>query len=213
MATEYGFHFNASICTGCKACMMSCNDRNNLSAGQSLRKVYEFGAGTWTPGADEGSLTKEVVTYYASLTCQQCDMPMCLASCTVGALEKDGETGIVMLDTELCIGCRLCQTACPYHHPTFDAESVLIKKCMLCMDEPGQDGSPNPACAQACPMRALEFGKLENLQNDFGTVNTIGLFGDETKPNVVITPRTDAEQAVAVELLNLYELPGVDSWS
>ena len=192
---------------------MSCNDRNDLASAQSLRKVYEFGTGTWTPGEAAGTVTHEVVTYYASLSCQHCDMPMCVASCTAGSLTKDGQTGIVIHDAETCIGCLSCQEACPYHHPTFIADAGVSKKCMLCIDEPNEDGSPNPACAEACPMRALEFGKLEELQAAHGSVNTIGIFGDATQPSIVVTPRSEAELATEVELLNPNELPGITAWS
>ena len=213
MATEYGFHFNSTICTGCKACVMACNDRNDLASGESIRKVYEFGAGSWTAGADAGTYTNDVVIFYASLTCQQCDMPKCLAACSYGAMSKDGQTGIVMIDPDTCVGCMSCQEACPYHHPTLDSENNLAKKCMLCIDEPNADGTPNPACAQACPMRALEFGVLSDLQAAYGSVNTIGIFDDATQPCVVITPRSAADLAAQVELLNPNELPGVSAWS
>ena len=212
MATEYGFRFNSNICTGCKACMMSCNDRNNLSSQQSLRKVFEFGGGSWAAGADAGTVTHEVTVYYGSLACQHCDFPMCIEACQYGALSKDEDTGVVTIDDELCVGCMDCQTSCPYHHPTYDAELDVAKKCILCLDEPNEDGSPNPACAQACPMRALEFGKLDELRAAYGTVNTIGIFGDSTYPNVVITPRSEADLAAEVELLNPNETPGFTGW-
>ena len=44
---QYGFFVNTDICTGCKACMTSCFDRNNLEVPQKFRKVYEFGGGAW----------------------------------------------------------------------------------------------------------------------------------------------------------------------
>ena len=190
---------------------MSCNDRNNLTTGQSLRKVYEFGAGSWEAGVDAGTLSHEIVSYYASLTCQHCDLPRCLAACQFDAITKDEETGLVSIDPELCTGCQLCQENCPYHHPTFEEELNIYKKCTLCSDEPKEDGSPDPACAQACPMRALEFGLLEDLRAAYGTENTVGIFSNSTLPEVVITPRSEADLAVKVELMNPNELPGVTS--
>lgn len=44
---QYGFFVNTDICTGCKACMTSCFDRNNLEVPQKFRKVFEFGGGEW----------------------------------------------------------------------------------------------------------------------------------------------------------------------
>ena len=192
---------------------MTCNDRNNMASGQSLRKVYEFGAGSWGAGEDAGTFTHDVVSYYASLTCQHCDLPRCLSACKFDAITKDEETGIVSIDPELCTGCQLCQENCPYHHPTPDDEQGIYKKCTLCNDEPAEDGSPSPACAQACPMRALEFGLLDELRAAHGEVSTIGIFRDSTFPSVVITPRSEADLAAKVELMNLNELPGITEWT
>ena len=47
--TQYGFYVNTDICTGCKACMTACFDRNNLEVPQKFRKVWEFGGGEFTP--------------------------------------------------------------------------------------------------------------------------------------------------------------------
>ena len=60
--TAYGFFVNTDICTGCKACMTSCFDRNDLEVPQKFRKVYEFGGGTWS--ADEaGAYTRPNVVF------------------------------------------------------------------------------------------------------------------------------------------------------
>ena len=42
---QYGFYVNTDICTGCKACMTACFDRNDLEVPEKFRKVYEFGGG------------------------------------------------------------------------------------------------------------------------------------------------------------------------
>ena len=52
---QYGFFVNTDICTGCKACMTSCFDRNNLEVPQKFRKVYEFGGGEWKGDDGRGS--------------------------------------------------------------------------------------------------------------------------------------------------------------
>ena len=46
--TQYGFYVNTEICTGCKACMTACMDRNDLAGDEKIRKVYEFAGGDYT---------------------------------------------------------------------------------------------------------------------------------------------------------------------
>ena len=110
---QYGFFVNTDICTGCKACMTSCFDRNNLEVPQKFRKVYEFGGGEWKAD-DAGAFTATAFTYYVSMTCGHCENPACVANCPTGAMQKDPETGIVNNDKEKCIGCMTCEKSCPY---------------------------------------------------------------------------------------------------
>ena len=109
---QYGFFVNTDICTGCKACMTSYFDRNNLEVPQKFRKVYEFGGGAWE-AAEDGSFTSTAFTYYTSMTCNHCDNPACVENCPTGAMKKDPETGIVNNDKSVCIGCMTCEKSCP----------------------------------------------------------------------------------------------------
>lgn len=205
--TQYGFYVNTRICTGCKACMTACMDRNDLAEeGEMIRKVYEFGGGDYTTD-ENGAFTSTAFAYYVSLGCQQCDKPACVEVCPVGAMQRHAD-GIVRSDHELCIGCGSCVQACPYHHPFVSATLNKAIKCTLCSDELGADGEqggmPDPACAHACPVRALEFGDIAELRNKYGDNCTIATFGDETAPNVVIDPHRDA--ARGGELMNPAEV-------
>lgn len=188
---QYGFYINTDICTGCKACMTACFDRNDLEVPQKFRKVYEFGDGTWELGEDGGFATT-AFTYYASITCCHCDKPACVENCPTASMQKNEETGIVDNDKELCIGCMTCEKVCPYNHPT-QFEDGLSHKCVLCSEE-SEDGTPNPVCVQACPVRAIEFGKIEDLRATYGDNVIIGELGDTTTPNIVIGLHRDAEK-------------------
>lgn len=188
---QYGFYVNTDICTGCKACMTACFDRNDLEVPQKFRKVYEFGGGEWT--ADEtGAFTSTAFTYYVSMTCGHCDSPMCMANCPTGAISKDPDTGIVSNDHEICIGCMTCEKTCPYGHPVQLADG-LSHKCLLCTDT-SEDGQPDPACAKACPVRAIEFGEIAELREKYGDADEIGELTNESKPNVVFGLHRDASK-------------------
>jgi anaerobic dimethyl sulfoxide reductase subunit B (iron-sulfur subunit) len=192
---QYGFYINTDICTGCKACMTACFDRNNLEVPQKFRKVWEFGGGQWTTD-ENGAYSATAFTYYASITCNHCDAPACVANCPTGAMQKDTETGIVDNDKDTCIGCMTCEKSCPYGHPVQLADS-LSHKCTLCNDE-SIDGVPQPVCEKACPVRAIVFGEIESLRSTFGANCTIGTLGDTTAPNVAIGLHRDASKGGAV---------------
>lgn len=200
--TQYGFYVNTDICTGCKACMTACFDRNDLAVPQKFRKVWEFGGGTFEPD-DNGAFTHSSFTYYASMTCGQCENPACVANCPTGAMQRDEELGIVNNDKETCIGCMTCEQSCPYNHPT-QLDDGLSHKCLLCMDT-SDDGQPDPACAKACPVRAIEFGPWEELMAAHSDAkNTIGTLGGETVPHVLFGAHRDASKGG--EIMNPLEL-------
>lgn len=78
------------------------------------------------PGVVYRPVTEEEIGAYPNVTarfiprpCMQCDEPPCVPVCPVNATRKRPD-GIVDMDYELCIGCRYCITACPYHARTFD---------------------------------------------------------------------------------------------
>lgn len=187
--TQYGFYVNTDICTGCKACMTACFDRNDLQVPQKFRKVWEFGGGEWARD-EAGAFTKTAFGYYVSMTCGQCDDPACVESCPTGAMQKDEATGLVNNDKSVCIGCMTCEQVCPYNHPV-KLEDGLSHKCVMCTDR-SEDATPDPACVKACPNRALEFGPIADLRAKYGTVDTLGTLLNSTKPNVVFNPHRDS---------------------
>jgi len=180
------FYFNASACIGCKTCELACKDKNNLPIGVRLRHVFEYGGGNWKKN-DGYWIPNQIFTYFVSSSCMHCETPICVEVCPTGAMHKN-ENGIVSVDKNKCIGCRLCQQACPYGAPQFNDEKGVMAKCDLCMDL--IDAGENPACVSACPQRALDFGELSELQAKYGTVSGIDPLPDPslTHPSVVITP-------------------------
>jgi anaerobic dimethyl sulfoxide reductase subunit B (iron-sulfur subunit) len=112
--------------------------------------------------------------------------------CPAAAISKR-EDGIVLIDQTKCIGCRYCQWACPYGAPQFREDLGVMTKCTFCEDLQAQ--GQNPACVDACVMRALDFGELEDLRAKYGNVNAIEPLPEAsyTSPAVVITPSRNAQ--------------------
>ena len=125
---------------GCKACRDACAAarQKSGSAGAGIREIHM--------AAPEAHL---------AYTCNQCSEPACLDVCPTGAITKGTDDGIVRLKAGKCLGCGLCQLACPYGGIDFHPGSERASKCDLC------DGDPR--CVEACPVRAISFLKARSI--------------------------------------------------
>lgn len=162
-------------CVGCRTCEAACNKEQNLPApakpfddmsvfdeikhGQKRRptdKAYTVVNRYEPEGADE--------PVYRKIQCNHCNEPACLTSCFVNAYTKTPE-GAVIYNSKVCVGCRNCMIACPFHVPGYTYNSVLnpvIKKCIFCYDTRLKEGRP-PACVESCPQQVMTFGKRKEL--------------------------------------------------
>jgi anaerobic dimethyl sulfoxide reductase subunit B (iron-sulfur subunit) len=136
-----------------------------------------------------------------------CQNAVCTQVCPAAAITKR-EDGIVLIDQDKCIGCRYCSWACPYGAPQFNEEMGVMTKCNMCSDL--VDKGEKPACVQACPYRAMDFGPLDEMQKQYGTFNDPApLPGPEiTNPSVVYVPNKSTKRSgdMSGQLKNLEEL-------
>ncbi len=190
MAKQIGFYHNSDVCVGCKTCQIACKDKNHLPVGVMWRRVVRYGGGEWLER--DGVMTPQgMFGYYLSVACNHCEDALCVKVCPTGAIQK-GSDGAVLINSENCVGCRYCEWACPYRAPQFNDELGVMTKCDSCQDlvSDGQD----PACVSACPMRALEFGDIEELRAKYGDEVEIEPFPNKeiTSPALVINPNRKA---------------------
>ena len=189
-----GFYFDQTRCAGCKTCQVACKDKNKLGVGPVLRKVTSFQLGKYPAPK----------LYHVSASCNHCESPACMAKCPTGAITK-AEDGTVVRDAEACIGCSSCVNACPFGHPQIDEVSGLSMKCDGCIQ--WREAGYLPACVEACPCRALDFGDVDELQRKYGSganlVSTLPVIGeDKTGSQTLIKPREVAlsEDCVGITL-------------
>lgn len=154
-----GFYFDNARCTGCRTCEMACVDYSDLAAGRKYRRVIDYEAGATTLD-EHGTVRTTASCYHVSLACNHCEQPECVHVCPTGAMHKDG-LGLVSVDAHKCIGCGYCTIACPYHAPSIDPVARQSSKCDGCAARVASGLSP--ICVEACPLRALEFGDMDEL--------------------------------------------------
>lgn len=188
-----GFYVDLSRCIGCKTCQVACKDRHNLQqVGPRTRRVETFECGTYP----------EVGMYHVTLSCNHCENPACVAGCPTGAMFKSDD-GAVLHNDDQCVVCRNCMLVCPYGAPQYDEFENMIVKCDTCKSL--RDAGHNPVCVDACPMRAIEFGDMDELRAKYGDAlqeMPVLPTADTTQPNVLITasPAALREDYVQVEL-------------
>jgi Fe-S-cluster-containing dehydrogenase component len=170
-AKKLGLVIDLDICVGCHACATSCKEWNTGSASGPLSDQDPYGAdphGTWLNRIHTYEVTDEAKgssrTVHFPRSCLHCETPACVTVCPTGASYKRAEDGIVLVNPDTCIGCKLCSWACPYGAREYDYADGTMKKCTLCVDriynENLEEEDRKPACVRACPTGARAFGDL-----------------------------------------------------
>jgi phenylacetyl-CoA:acceptor oxidoreductase subunit 1 len=197
-------------CIGCGYCDMACKASNDIAPDISWNHIYQ---------ADKIG-EKDV---YLSVPCQHCEHAPCVSVCPVSA-SYYREDGIVMMDYDLCIGCRYCQAACPYQARSFnwkdfDGDNPAVPE----WGEPDVDRRPRGVvekctfCSQRID-RGLELGLTPGVDQSAtpACVNTCPtgarLFGNLNDPesNVSLTLKNNPHYRLREELgtgTRIYYLP------
>ena len=178
---KLGLVIDLDTCVGCHACAVSCKQWNAGGIAGPLTDEQPYGkdpSGVWfnrihsyevaaTAGCGSTAETAQAqpaTTLHFPRSCLHCETPACVTVCPTGASYKRAEDGIVLVDEDKCIGCKLCSWACAYGAREYSAVEGVMKKCTLCVDRIYNENLPEserqPACVQACPTKARHFGDL-----------------------------------------------------
>jgi sulfite dehydrogenase (quinone) subunit SoeB len=168
-AKKLGLVIDLDVCVGCHACATACKEWNSGGHSAPLPDFNPYGADAWgvwfnrVHSFEEGE-GESARTVHFPRSCLHCEEPACVTVCPTGASYKRAEDGIVLVNADICIGCKLCSWACPYGAREFDEDAGVMKKCTLCIDRIYNDNiSENerlPACVMVCPTNARHFGDL-----------------------------------------------------
>lgn len=153
MVSEEIIYVDIERCVGCLSCYIACAVEHSLTK-NLYTAIYEI------PGPLPRIKVVPALNYNVPIRCTHCEKPPCIEICPTEALIKTPE-GPVLLRKEACIGCKGCILACPYGAITLSVAEKTISKCDFCVDRTRK--GLLPACVEACPTKALRYGKVEDV--------------------------------------------------
>jgi len=200
-------------CANARKCIDACQEGHHLPSDHEYMKIYLM------------QDSEKTAPYWFPKPCFHCDNPLCVSVCPVGATYKRTD-GIVLVDTDQCIGCKFCMTGCPYsarifswsHHKEhevdvqYNPESTVpgqegtVSKCVFCADRLKENKLPH--CVEACPMGVIYFGDVNEdaVTNGVDTVKFSELIKDRsgyrylenlgTRPTVYYLPPVNRQFSV-----------------
>lgn len=176
-----GMVIDLKKCIGCHTCSVACKLNNNLPNDMWWNRVLTVGGDYMDTAA--GKYPHNLELHHMPVNCQHCENPACVKACPVGATYKRKEDGIVIIDYDKCIGCRMCMVACPYNARSFNWKKPeynvgyalgeydapvhqynVVEKCTFCVNLLARGGVP--ACMELCLGRARYWGDLDNPDSD-----------------------------------------------
>ena len=163
---DYLIYTDPEKCVACHSCEVACKVKNQVPIGATLGKIVIMG-----PKLINGQPRMSALF----VPCFHCEDAWCMNACPVDAIRKRSEDGLVYILRELCVGCKSCILACPWHVPQWDAGAGKAMKCDMCMDR--IDENRDPACVAACPTGALQFGEPAELSHKSREIYGLKLLG------------------------------------
>ncbi|ABZ75069.1 formate dehydrogenase, beta subunit [Shewanella halifaxensis HAW-EB4] len=159
--------FDATKCSGCKACQVSCSEWNDLRAPVgsfqgSYQNPMDLSSECWTlMKYNEIEQDNKLRWNFTHSACMHCADPACLTACSTKGAIVQRANGVVDFESDKCTGCGYCVSACPFDVPRLDPIDQKAYKCSMCSDrlQVGQE----PACVKSCVTGALKYGTREDM--------------------------------------------------
>jgi tetrathionate reductase subunit B len=174
---HYGMLIDTRRCIGCHACSVACKAEFDVPLGHTR---------SWVEYIEKGN-HPHVTRSFLPRLCNHCRHPNCVDVCPTGATYKREEDGIVVVDPDICIGCKYCVQACPYDARFPNPVTGTADKCDFCLHRVSQ--GLEPACVETCIGGARIFGDLNDPQSEISraiATNPLSVLrpGMGTEPNV-----------------------------
>ncbi len=158
------------LCTGCETCESVCSF------------VHD---GEFNPITTRIHRVRIEPLLNIALACQKCEDAPCIRSCPEHALEKDEETGSIIVINDKCNGCGFCIRGCDYGVCTIHIDTEKAILCDLCesMKEEFIDPAQGkvPQCIEVCPKEAISLKDVEQLGEQTRVAAVRRLFPEEAE--------------------------------
>ena len=174
---HYAMVIDTRRCVGCHACSVACKTENDVPLGATR---------SWVEYVEKGSFPN-VTRHFLPRLCNHCSEPQCVKVCPTGATYKRKSDGIVVVDADVCIGCKYCIQACPYDARFINPRTGTADKCDFCLHRVKEGIAP--ACVNTCQGRARIFGDMNDPESEVARLietEAVSVLRPEmgTKPNV-----------------------------
>jgi tetrathionate reductase subunit B len=171
---NYGMGIDIHKCIGCGRCVNACKLENKVPKQPFYfrtwieRYIIPVEGETMVDSPDGGingfdklpiPESKILRSFFVPKLCNHCENPPCVQVCPVGATFTSRD-GVVLMDSEYCIGCRYCIQACPYGARFLNPHTKTADKCNFCYHRITK--GLLPACVEVCPTQARVFGEITN---------------------------------------------------
>jgi anaerobic carbon-monoxide dehydrogenase iron sulfur subunit len=149
-------------CIGCRQCEFACAVQASESK-DPIAALFEQPPPHTRIHVEAGPT---ITTSYPG-RCRHCDPAPCLQVCPTGAIHRDADEDLVLVDQTRCIGCAMCAIVCPFDAVTFHPAAgtrdgrPVATKCDGCIQRVTQ--GLEPACVDACKVDALVYGDINEL--------------------------------------------------
>src|SRR5919204_491423 len=158
MAEPMGFYTDTTVCIGCKACEVACKEWNQLPATNG-------GRNTLSGDSYDNTRRLDGIHWRHVKFIEQFDADRrqgrWLEVCPTGAIIRT-EFDTVVIQSDVCNGCRDCIAACPFGVIDMNPVSGTAQKCTLGYDR--MRAGLEPACSKACPTDSINFGTVRQLR-------------------------------------------------